>query len=95
MHLEGSKCSLEFVPQWYKMPSVFLLAYSIHTPIWVYEKTDKNSASKNGIVVPSMNFSLYIYLSVAIHIHVHTRVCVCMYVFVRSFLAVKVSSSIH
>lgn len=77
------------------MPSVFLLAYSIHTLIWVYEKTDENSANKNGIVVPSMNFSLYIYLSIAIHIHVYTRVCICMYVFVRSFLTVKVSSSIH
>lgn len=82
MHLEDSKCSLDFVPhsQWYEMARVFLLAYSIHTLIWVYEKTDENSANKNGIAVSSMNFSVSIYLSVAIHIHVYT--CVYMHVYI-------------
>lgn len=97
MHLEDSKCSLGFVPhsQRYKMARVFLLAYCVHTLIWVYEETDENSANKNGIVALSMNFPLYIYLSIAIHIPVYTRVCICIYIFVRSFLTVKVSSSIH
>lgn len=97
MHPEDSKRSLDFVPhtQWYKMARVFLLAYSMHTLIWVYEKTDENSANKNGIVVSSMNFFLNIYLPIAIHIHVYTRVCICMYTFVRSFLTLKVSSSMH